>query len=136
MIETCNFPVAVIRADICQKAWTFASRKHEGQLYPGSEHLPYLTHIGAVLLELLPTLQANPYLDAELALCCAMLHDTVEDTETTIDEIFIVFGDETAAGVSALTKNKTLKEDAAMRDSLDRIRHPVPEFLTPDRGNP
>jgi (p)ppGpp synthase/HD superfamily hydrolase len=55
-------------SEIFQKAWVFASRKHNGQLYPGTEHLPYLTHIGAVLLELLPALKADSQLDAELAI--------------------------------------------------------------------
>jgi (p)ppGpp synthase/HD superfamily hydrolase len=109
-------------SEIFQKAWVFASRKHNGQLYPGTERLPYLTHIGAVLLELLPALKADSQLDAELAICCAMLHDTVEDTDTTLDEISEAFGEAVAAGVSALTKTKALKGEAATRDSLERIR--------------
>jgi len=118
----------VFSSDICQKAWFFASRKHCGQLYPGPERLPYLTHIGAVLLELLPVLQENPGVNADIALCCAILHDTVEDTETTIDEIKSAFGGDVAAGVSALTKDKSLKGEAAVRDSLDRIRQQRPEI--------
>jgi (p)ppGpp synthase/HD superfamily hydrolase len=107
---------------ICQKVWMFASRKHNGQLYPGSELLPYLSHIGAVILELLPALKADSKLNSELAMCCAMLHDTVEDTDTTLIEISISFGDAVVGGVAALTKDKNLKGEAAMRDSLERIR--------------
>jgi (p)ppGpp synthase/HD superfamily hydrolase len=112
----------MIQSEICQTAWLFAARKHKAQLYPGSEHLPYLTHIGAVLLELLPALQENPKFDADTAICCALLHDTVEDTETTIEEIAVEFGEKIAAGVSALTKLKSLKGEAATRDSLERIK--------------
>jgi (p)ppGpp synthase/HD superfamily hydrolase len=103
------------------RAWSFAARKHQGQLYPGSE-LPYLTHIGMVLMVLLPALRAGDSLEAETAMLCALLHDTVEDTDTTIEEIRELFGEDVAAGVAALTKDKTKKGEAAMLDSLERIR--------------
>jgi len=128
------------------KAWLFAAERHQGQVYPGTE-LPYITHIGLVLTVLsgaleremlhagvdwerkrrqrgggLHTLESpRPNLDVDFAKCCAILHDTVEDTETTVEEIAQRFGDSVAAGVSALTKNKALGEQA-MADSLRRIR--------------
>jgi (p)ppGpp synthase/HD superfamily hydrolase len=117
----CGKGQRMIQSEICQTAWLFASRKHKTQLYPGPENLPYLTHVGAVLLELLPALQENVELDAGTAVCCALLHDTVEDTETTIEEIADRFGEKIAAGVSALTKVKSMKGEAATRDSLERI---------------
>ena len=112
----------ISNSEICRKAWIFASRKHNRQLYPGSEQLPYLTHIGSVLLELLPALQEDDTLDTDTAICCALLHDTVEDTKTTINEISDIFGVRIAAGVDALTKGKTLHGEAATRGSLERIR--------------
>ena len=111
-----------IDSQLLQKAWLFASRKHSGQLYPGSEKLPYITHIGSVLLELLPALQENASLDAETAICCAILHDTVEDTHTTIQEIADQFGEKVAAGVLALSKSQSLHGEAAVHDSLERIK--------------
>jgi (p)ppGpp synthase/HD superfamily hydrolase len=117
-----NSEIDVNNSEIFQKVWIFAARKHNGQLYPGAERLPYLTHIGSVLLELLPALQADAGLDAELAMCCAILHDTVEDTDTTLAEIYYAFGDAVAAGVAALTKDKALKGEAATHDSLERLR--------------
>jgi (p)ppGpp synthase/HD superfamily hydrolase len=103
------------------RAWSLAARKHQGQLYPGSE-LPYLTHIGMVLMVLLPALSIESGLEAETAMLCALLHDTVEDTDTTIEEIRELFGEDVAAGVAALTKDKTKKGREAMLDSLERIR--------------
>ena len=105
-----------------QEAWLFASRKHNGQLYPGAEKLPYITHIGSVLLELLPALRENAGLDAETAVCCAILHDTVEDTNTTVHEIAEHFGEKVAVGVLALSKSKSLAREQAIRDSLARIQ--------------
>jgi (p)ppGpp synthase/HD superfamily hydrolase len=102
-------------------AWLFAARKHQGQTYPGS-NLPYLTHIGQVVITLGPALLEDPGLDPDLAICCAILHDTLEDTETDIEELKSEFGVDIAAGTAALTKNKYLKGVEAMTDSLRRIR--------------
>jgi (p)ppGpp synthase/HD superfamily hydrolase len=101
------------------KAWFFASRVHNGQIYPG-EKLPYLTHLGNVMMEIMgvsSTLE-NP----ELAICCAILHDTIEDTQVTYEEVEKEFGKAVADGVMALTKNETLAtKQEQMLDSLQRI---------------
>jgi (p)ppGpp synthase/HD superfamily hydrolase len=130
------------------KAWRFAAERHQGQLYPGSD-LPYITHVGMVLTVLTGALEREMFsagakwekrerqnekkdgtrsralpvagLDVDLAKCCAILHDTVEDTTTSVEEIAQRFGKRVAAGVAALTKNKALG-DEAMADSLIRIR--------------
>ncbi len=104
-----------------QTAWRFAAQKHQGQMYPGTD-LPYLVHIGMVLLEVLPVLEKENDLDADLTVCCALLHDVVEDTGTTAQEVDAVFGPAVAAGVLALSKNASLAKEEAMRDSLARIR--------------
>ena len=73
----------------------------------------------------LPTTKlANP----DLAVVCALLHDTVEDTPTPLDEIAAKFGNDVAAGVSALTKNDKLPKPEQMADSLRRIREQPPEI--------
>ena len=59
--------------ELRQKAWKFAAAKHQGQLYPGGEHFPYIMHIGGVLLEIIPALAENGDLNADLAVCCALL---------------------------------------------------------------
>jgi (p)ppGpp synthase/HD superfamily hydrolase len=107
-------------AHLPEKAWLFAARKHQGQLYPGTE-LPYLTHVGMVLLNLTTALEREPFLDTGFAKCCAILHDTVEDTDTTPAEIETEFGARVVAGVAALSK-RAEKGDLAMADSLERIR--------------
>ena len=108
--------------DLLQKAWMFAAQRHQGQTYPATE-LPYLVHLGSVLLELGPALAVQPQLDSGLALCCAILHDTIEDTGTTRDEVERMFGQQVAEGVMALSKNPEIADKrAAMTDSLRRIR--------------
>ena len=57
----------------------------------------------------------------------ALLHDLIEDTDTTCEEIEDRFGVEIMRAVSALTKNKELPKDQQLPDSLIRIKKLQPE---------
>jgi guanosine-3',5'-bis(diphosphate) 3'-pyrophosphohydrolase len=104
-----------------QKALAFAATKHTGQKVPGTE-LPYVCHLSNVAMEVFfAALNTNNF-DVSLAVQVALLHDTLEDTATTLDELADIFGKEVAEGVSALTKDKNLPKDQMMLDSLTRIR--------------
>jgi len=103
------------------EAWQFAARAHGSQVTPG-EPLPYVVHLGAVAMEILAAHQHQPFEKPELAVRCALLHDTLEDTATGAAAIEKTFGIEVAAGVRALTKNASLPKEKKMQDSLDRIR--------------
>src|SRR6185312_6092904 len=103
-------------------AMRFAAAAHNGIAVPGSD-LPYLVHVVSVAAEVIAALPHHPELDADLAVTCALLHDTVEDTSTTVDDIRSRFGAAVAAGVSALTKNDKLpNKSEKMADSLRRIK--------------
>jgi guanosine-3',5'-bis(diphosphate) 3'-pyrophosphohydrolase len=102
-------------------AMRFAAAAHVGQKEPGHD-LPYLVHVVSVAAEVIAALPAHPGLDAELAVTCALLHDTVEDTNVTLDDIRARYGDAVAAGVGALTKNHELAKAEQMADSLRRIK--------------
>ena len=106
--------------DKITKAWFFASRAHKEQKYPG-EQLPYITHIGNVMLEVMGV--ASSLENAELAICCTILHDTIEDTDTSYEDILQEFGKAVADGVKALSKDSTLAtKEEQMLDSLKRIK--------------
>ena len=109
------------------EAMRFAAAKHNDQKEPG-ENLPYLVHVVAVANEVILGLMQTKVADPDLAVTCALLHDTVEDTGTSLDEIRQRFGDAVAAGVSALTKNDKLPKPEQMPDSLRRIREQSPEI--------
>jgi (p)ppGpp synthase/HD superfamily hydrolase len=117
--------------DLIRTAWDIAARAHDGQKYGGAapeEQIEYLKHIGGVVLEIMQALRHHPDADAELAIACAILHDTVEDSEITTAYLFDQFGSHIAAGVAALTKNSALQnKEEAMLDSLNRIREQPPE---------
>jgi len=102
-------------------ALRFAAIAHEGQQVPGST-LPYLLHLSQVMTEVSAALQQEPARDGELSILCAVLHDCVEDTEVTLEQVAAEFGDAVAAGVSALTKNPSLPKADQMADSLCRIQ--------------
>ncbi len=106
-----------------QKALKFAAKKHadKNQLIPGT-NLPYAVHISNVAMEILVAGTKTDKFDLEFAIQVALLHDVLEDTDATFDEINDEFGIEVAEAVLALTKNSKLSKEAKMLDSLNRIK--------------
>jgi (p)ppGpp synthase/HD superfamily hydrolase len=107
--------------DLYIKACRFAAQAHRGQLLPGSD-LPYLMHLNLVSMEILAALSAEPQHDGNLAVQCALLHDTIEDTDTSYAQIESMFGISVADGVVALSKNPNLEQSQRLVDSLERIK--------------
>lgn len=103
------------------KACKFAAEAHNGQLVPGTD-LPYLVHLSLVSMEVIAAIGTDDRYDADLAMQCAWLHDTIEDTKTSYDDIADNFGVEVADGVQALTKDEGLPKSDQMADSLKRIK--------------
>ncbi len=73
-----------------KKAIQFAARKHQGQFRREKEPLPYITHLFSVAL-----LVAESGADDEVV-TAALLHDTLEDTDTTREEIVGAFNERVA----------------------------------------
>lgn len=103
------------------RAWYFAAQAHQGQAEPAFG-LPYLVHLGMVAMEVSLALRQEPGRREDLAMQCALLHDTVEDTGVTWEALRREFGQEVADGVAALSKREALPAPARMEDSLRRIR--------------
>ncbi|MDD2897042.1 MAG: HD domain-containing protein [Aliarcobacter sp.] len=101
---------------------TFAAFAHGDQKTP--KGLPYLAHITCVAMEVINACEKSS-LDEEkanLAISCALLHDVIEDTNITYDELYVKFGEKVANGVEALTKDKTKEsKQEQMRDSIERL---------------
>lgn len=100
-------------------ALRFAAEKHKAQKFPGKDW-PYLVHVVTVTAELIAALPQLHLDDPDLAVTCAILHDTIEDTDATHDEVALAFGKAVADGVQALSKNKHVADP--MGDSLHRIK--------------
>ncbi|WP_029914741.1 HD domain-containing protein [Pelobacter seleniigenes] len=109
--------------DTYLKAWNFASTIHLGQTLPGSD-IAYINHLGLVAMEAAAAIADNHRIEnPNLLIQCALLHDAIEDTPTTYQDIAEEFGHEVAAGVSALSKNLQLPtKQEQMLDSLRRIK--------------
>ncbi|MEQ8936356.1 MAG: HD domain-containing protein, partial [Amphiplicatus sp.] len=74
--------------DLLNRAYVFAMKAHGGQTRKSGD--PYFTHPLSVA-SILTELKADP-----ATVATALLHDVVEDTETTVDDIRRLFGDEIA----------------------------------------
>jgi guanosine-3',5'-bis(diphosphate) 3'-pyrophosphohydrolase len=88
------------------EAVSFAARAHRHQLRKDGQ-TPYVAHVFRVCLILRHVFGID---DAE-SLMTAVLHDTIEDTNTDYDDVAEAFGDRIAAGAAALSKDKRLQEE-------------------------
>ena len=82
--------------DLIKKAYVYSAEAHRGQVRKSGE--PYLTHPLEV-----SGLLADMKLD-EYAISAGILHDTVEDTDATKEELQALFGDQVAEIVDGVTK--------------------------------
>src|SRR6202012_5875139 len=82
--------------DIIRKAWEFCLKHHKGQLRASGE--PYVLHPLEVALVL-----AEMKLDST-AIAAGLLHDAVEDTPVTTEDIVAKFGEQVAHIVEGVTK--------------------------------
>ena len=78
------------------QAYKVAEKAHQGQLRTSGD--PYITHPLAVASILL-----DYCMDTD-TICAALLHDTVEDTDVTLDELRKKFGEDVALMVDGVTK--------------------------------
>jgi len=85
------------------EAVAFAAEKHRHQRRKDAHASPYINHP----IELAILLQREGVTDP-VTLCAALLHDTIEDTETTAEELRAAFGDAIASVVLEVTDDKHL----------------------------
>jgi (p)ppGpp synthase/HD superfamily hydrolase len=81
-----------------EQAIRAASVLHKDQVRKGSVPYPYITHLFAVAMIV------GDYTEDENAVVAALLHDTLEDTDYTFDELFEDFGGPVAEIVRTLTE--------------------------------
>lgn len=99
--------------DMVQKAFDFANEAHKGVRRRSGE--PYILHPIAVAQIVVSNIGLG-----YKSICAALLHDVVEDTDFTVDDIRNIFGDKIASLVDGLTKIKTVldNEDKAKQNSI------------------
>jgi len=110
---------AAAESELIAKALELAERAHAGQTRNGSGGMAYIHHPVAVA-ELL----AEHGFD-EATVAAALLHDVVEDSEASIDEIAAGFGPRVASLVAALTEDESIEPFERRKDAH---RHHVEEI--------
>jgi len=96
------------------RAAAFAAEKHRKQRRKDVEASPYINHPIQLAYILV---QAD--IEDPAVLAAALLHDTIEDTDTTQDELEIVFGYEIAHIVAECTDNKALHKLERKQAQID-----------------
>ncbi|MEY8095845.1 HD domain-containing protein [Falsihalocynthiibacter sp. S25ZX9] len=94
-----------------------ATARHAGQFRKGTNPTPYVTHCAEVAATV-----ARHGGEAE-AVSAAWLHDTVEDTETTLVEIDRLFGNAVAALVGEVTDDPSLSKEEQRRAQIATAPH-------------
>ena len=103
--------------DRVKKAYEVARDAHEGQKRSSGE--PYITHTVWTCINLIDLLETH--LDTAAA-CSALLHDTVEDTELTLEDLRQEFGNEVAYLVDGVTKISEYTFDSAEAEQAENFR--------------
>jgi (p)ppGpp synthase/HD superfamily hydrolase len=101
---------AAARSALVDGAFAKAREAHAGQVRNGSGGMPYIEHpqaVAAVLAE---------HGFGEVVLAAALLHDVVEDSETTVAELRERFGDGVAGLVEALSDDESIADYRARKD--------------------
>jgi len=99
---------------LVSEAAELAARRHSGQQRKGHEDEPYINHLAEVA-----SLLAAATDDAELV-AAGWLHDTIEDTDTSRDELAERFGARVADMVEEVTDDMTLaKSERRRRQVID-----------------
>ena len=113
-METANFVAGVFI-----RAVAFAAEKHRNQRRKDADASPYINHPIA-----LANVLANEggVVDATV-LCAAVLHDTIEDTETTADELKQLFGDKVTSIVLEVTDDKALAKEVRKEEQVRHAPH-------------
>ena len=92
-------------------ALSFAAERHRGQRRKDRAASPYINHP----IALMRVLTVEGGIGDPVVLCAALLHDTIEDTGTSAEEIAARFGQDIAAVVLEVTDDKDLPKTERKR---------------------
>ena len=101
------------------KAVVFAADKHRHQRRKDAVASPYINHP----IEVANMLVSEGGVTDLTILCAAILHDTLEDTQTTADELTALFGPQITAIVLEVTDDKALAKHVRKQLQIDHAPH-------------
>ena len=103
-----------VNEELILRAFDYSQKMHSAQLRASGD--PYFLHpleVAGILTEM--------KMDTA-AICTALLHDTVEDTEATLEEIKKLFGDEIGRLVDGVTKLSKIEFQSAQEKQAENFR--------------
>ncbi len=103
--------------DLVTQAFVYANKMHQGQLRKSKCCDPYISHPFEVMLML-----SNNGVTDPAILAASLLHDVVEDTKASHDDILKLFGKEISAYVREVSDDKTLAKRERKKQQLQRIK--------------
>ena len=106
-------------ADLILRAVAFAAHKHRDQRRKDKDASPYINHP----IQLATVLGDEGGVRDPKGIAAALLHDTLEDTETTWQEVRGAFGEDIADVVLEVTDTKWVKKALRKRLQVARARH-------------
>jgi (p)ppGpp synthase/HD superfamily hydrolase len=109
------------------QASLFAAKALNKVTFPCTDY-PFIWHLSLVSIEVIAVLQAESGHDGDLALQCALLHDAIDYSDITIEDLKKEFGIRVADGVQALCRPSGVPEPQKLLASLSRIRQQPPEI--------
>lgn len=101
------------------RALDFAARKHRDLKRKGAAAEPYINHLTEVARLVAEATDG----DDALLIIGALLHDTIEDTKTTREELEREFGQAVAALVAEVTDDKSLPKEERKRLQIETAPH-------------
>jgi len=101
------------------QAINFAAKKHSAQKRKGADEQPYINHP----LEVINLLASAGNIEDYDVLIAAVLHDTIEDTETTEEEITRLFGANVCGMVLEVTDDKSLPKAERKQLQIEHAPH-------------
>lgn len=101
------------------RAAAFAAHKHRNQRRKDADASPYINHP----LALARVLAVEAGISDTSTLCAALLHDTIEDTDTTAAELVLEFGPEVCSIVEEVTDDKSLPKPERKRQQVEHAAH-------------
>lgn len=119
IVNLAPYPLPMSNSTRLLRALAFAAEKHCHQRRKDAAASPYINHPIAVasLLASVGEVQDDDILMA------AVLHDTLEDTLTTVAELQTEFGGEVCAWVQAVSDDKTLPKEVRKQAQIDHAPH-------------
>ena len=100
-------------------AFRFAAEKHTDQRRKDSKASPYINHLNGVV----ETVWSVADVRDVILLTAAILHDTIEDTDATADEIKSQFGEEVLSLVLEVTDDKSLPKQTRKQLQVEHAPH-------------